>query len=529
MLPSASGKIVGAFGVAISAIPLILVGVSPWVRARLLMDPPALLQRWETIAIALIPFLGPAAVVHSSPAFGFWRVDGRSALLIAWLMSVTLAIVFEHQRQGARNRTTSVWLLSLFILFSAGVWLTIVLDTGITSLIVGIDRLGSRPCQSDSFRTMITVWESNAISDHLFLAWRSQADFDQRFSYANHVHPYLFLMYGWIALARALGGLTLWQATNTSILLPVAPLVLAFGALLARTGLLWHRTRLRDLLVLFLAIGILLTTWRLWIDLVRFNNDNPFPLQAAVLVFVYAMLLPPVRTAGAATAAAIFAALGPVHTPMVLLPTLCLFGQGGENWRDVLRRNRSVAIVCGVTLVVGVLSYIEPRLLISLKGYRSQESSFLFRSGLDGDTRYFSSLIQAAVAPCPISCCYLRTLSDLLFPALLPLAVFGALTIRREHPSAPSIGRALLFLTTPYLVSLILFPQSVSVHPYLYDHLLIIPVVVTGLLAMLAAPVQRRLTGAGLLLFLLFVAGILMSNLIAITQGLARAIAYFTH
>ena len=184
--------------------------------------------------------------------------------------------------------------------------------------------------------------------------------------------------------------------------------------------------------------------------------------------------------------------------------------------------------MCGAALIVGALSYVEPRLLMKWKGYHTQESSFLFRSGLDGDTRYFTGLLQAAALPCPVNCCYTRSLPDLLFPAVVPLALFLPWMLWLERTSAVMLGRTLLFLLTPYVMSVILFPQSVSIHPYQYDHWLVVPLVVTGLMAMLSAPVERRLKGAALLVFLLIAGGVLMSNLLGITQGLARAIAYFT-
>jgi hypothetical protein len=524
-LPSLSGRIAGAFGALVAALTLVCLAFLPRFRARLVEDPPEF-ARGKAMFLLGAPFLLPALVIGRAPTFAFWRLDGRSALLLAWLASTAVAVYFERRSPEATGRRTRS-LLMLFVVLAAGIWLTVVLDSGVGSFMMTVDRRGSRPCQSDPFTTMATVWETNPRSEHLFLAWRSQENFDHRIVYANHVHPYLLTMYGWMTAAQWRGRLTLWQASNTTILLPVLLLIGGFATLLARAGLLPSRPRPGDLLILFLATGVLLTTWRMWIDLVRFNSDNPYPLLAAMLVLIYALLLPPLRTGPAAAASAAFAALSPTYTPMLLLVIICLFGQPGSDAREVLRRNRSVVAVCAAALFAGVMSYGEPRLLIWWKGYQTQESSLLFRSGLDGDTRYFSGLFQAFVAPCPLSCCYPRTLSDLLFPAILPLAVFAPLTTRLA-PSATSIGRAVLFLGTTYLVSLILFPQSVSVHPYLYDHLFIIPVVVAGLLAMLSVCTSRRLSGGAFLTLLLFLAALLMSNLIGLAQGLARSLAFFT-
>jgi hypothetical protein len=76
-----------------------------------------------------------------------------------------------------------------------------------------------------------------------------------------------------------------------------------------------------------------------------------------------------------------------------------------------------------------------------------------------------------------------------------------------------------MFLVTPYLVSLILFPQSVAIHPYLYDHLLLIPIVVVGAAALLGDGVRERLRGTFLLGVILFMGWVIMSNLIAIARA----------
>jgi hypothetical protein len=528
ILPSTSGRIVGAGGALIALLVLVAVWLSDKARSMVLANPPGFLtDRLRALAV-VVPFVLPGLFLRTVPVLAFWRFDGRSALLVAWLISIVVAITFESDDAGAARRPSAKFLLVLFLIFSSGLWLAMVMDTGIPAVMIGIDRRGTRSCQMDLFTTIATVWQTNPPSEHLFLAWRSQDDFQHRLVYSNHVHPFLLSMYGWVRAAQKLGHLRLWQASNTTILLPIFVLIAGFITLLARNGALGGRARASRLLALFLAMGILLTTWRLWIDLIRFDSDNPYPLLAGVLVLLYALLLPPLQTRAAAIVAALFAALSPTITPLMILPVLCLFGARGQDAGDLLRRNRSVMVVCLAAIVAGAVSYLEPRVLIRWYGYQSQQSSLIFRSGLDGDTRYFSGLFQAAVAPCPVGCCYARSLSDLLLPSVVPLTVLGPLVWSWSRSQGRSVGRAFLFLVTPYLMSVIFFPQSVSIHPYLYDHWFIIPVVVSGLLAMLSPAVEERLNGAGLLTFLLFVAALLMSNFLGVVQGLARAITFFT-
>jgi hypothetical protein len=87
------------------------------------------------------------------------------------------------------------------------------------------------------------------------------------------------------------------------------------------------------------------------------------------------------------------------------------------------------------------------------------------------------------------------------------------------------LARALLFLTSPYLFSVAVFPQSVSIHPYLYDQLLFLPAVLIGAVWALSPQVQRRVRGPSVLALLLLVAALLMANLIAIAQGVRAALS----
>jgi hypothetical protein len=274
--------------------------------------------------------------------------------------------------------------------------------------------------------------------------------------------------------------------------------------------------------MLFVATGFVVTSWRFWVDFFRFNTDTPYPLLAAVLILTYAFLMPRRRTPAATVAGSTFVALSPIHLPMLLLAMGCLFGRAGRTSRDIYRRNRGIIVVGLAATVAGVVAMLTPRLLASLGGYRRMGSGLLFRTGLDGSTMYFTDILQAVWSACPTGCCGSpRSMTTVLLPAAVPLIATAWLARGSDVARrVGGLGRMLLFLCVPYLVSAIFLPQAVSIHPYLYDHLLIVPFVVTGVVAMLTPPVRARLHGVGLLVFLLGAAAILMTNLLEIAQGL---------
>jgi hypothetical protein len=514
LLPGNSGKVVAFAGAVIAAALLLFDRRGVPVEAEEPNTP-------FPVAAIVVPFLLPALSLVATPRVAFWVLNGRSWLIVAWLCAaVSLTRLDVRRRAGAEPGAPSVSPATLLAaIWSAAFWLALVCDLGVTGFVVGTDRTVYQSCQSDAFSTIFHVWETAPVRDHLFLGWKSVESFQQGTPYANHVHPYLLTMYGWSRAVRAATGLPQYVASNTIPFFYLAALVAAVTTLLARLGLLRRRSTVLGLTTLFLGYGLIVTGWRFWNDLFRYNTDNPYPLLAAAFILVYAWMLDPVRPVAAAASAAVFVALSPTHAPMAVVAVLVLFSQGAPTLKEFVRRNRVPLVVSATAVLVGAAVYLPPWLLSVWRGYAPVGSSVMFRSGLDGDTQYFSNMVQSVVAPCPRACCWGRSWVDLVYPALLPLLVLGPLARRAAPPVR--LGHLLLFLCTPYLLNVILFPQSVSIHPYLYDHFLLIPAIVTGVVAMLTAQVEGRLRGVALLGFLLFCGWILMSNLVGIAQALA--------
>jgi hypothetical protein len=506
----------GSFGLAIACAP---GRASIWAVAH-----PRQLATSRPLSVAVLAvFLLPAVALRPF-TIAFWILDPAAALICSWIAVLGLVHVLDEsagnpESSGARHHLPIV--SSLFIAWTAALWLTVVLDLGIGRYVVMADRTVNRYCQSDPLTDTFEIWRAQPASEHLFLGWRTAEAFETRNAYANHVHPYLFAMYAWSTSIEWLTGLPLYVATNTTPLFYAAVLVCAFILLISRMGLLSGRQGPTKLLALFLATGFLMTTWRFWNDLYRYNSDNPYPFLAGGFIIVYSLLLAPPRPLAAPASTALAVALSPIHTPMLMLAAACVFGTPASGIRALWTSNRVLRRALVWAAVAGLTTAFLPRVLIAWKEYHPVGSSFLFRSGLDGDTTYFQNLLQAAALPCAANCCYGRPPAELLFPAFLPAALLFWLT-RPLRGSSIAVGQLLLFTCTPYVVSLILFPQSVSIHPYLYDHLLILPVVVAGAAAAVTPAVVSRLRGPGLLVFLLFSGALIMANLLALAQGIAR-------
>jgi hypothetical protein len=517
LLPSRSGKLVALVGV-------VLASVMVWRQWSSDRDHPA--PESAPAGFLVVLFALPGIAWLSTPTLGFLHLDGRLWLVLAWLacqvvleVSDAGAQVPDHDRPSHRAVPLTV---GLFAVWACVFWMLVIWDLGVGAQILTAERT-THPCQIDPLTQMFSVWRAEPASEHLFLAWRTAASFASRTPYANHVHPYLLTMYAWVSGVRAISGSPWFVAANTTAVLYMGMILASLFVLLARMRLLYRCRGLKGLLVIFTAAGFVVTTWRFWADLLQFNTDNPYPLLAAVFVLVYAFLQTPARPAPAVAAAVTFVALSPIHLPMLVLAVVCLFGTPAANVREIVQRNRLVLSIIVWSTIVGVAVMVAPRLLIAWKGYGSTSSDFLFRSGLDGDTTYFSSIFQAAWSACPLNCCGSpRPVSRLLLPASLPLAVFASAVMLGDQSRRLRPARMLMFLLTPYFLSVIFFPQAVSIHPYLYDHLLLVPVVVTGASMMLEQEVRDRLRGSVLLAFILFMAGVIMSNLIAIAQALAH-------
>jgi hypothetical protein len=362
------------------------------------------------------------------------------------------------------------------------------------------------------------IWETHAATEHLFLIWYNPEQFARHQVYTNHLHPYLFSLYGLTKLGQLVTGFPMYVGRN---LTPFAIITLGLTAVVAVVGRAVTAPRTgttRYHATLFLALGVFLTNWQYWVALYTINFDNVFPIIAFLAVIVWACAQPRVSRDNAAIvvgSAILFAALGWIYTPLIVLAIIVYFG------RDAMRTVEAKRVLIGTVvaaLVLGTSVYALPRLLAALKGYTLESSSFMFRSGLDGDAQYFQNVAQAVFEPLIATW---RTRWGVA-AACLPLLLCVWWGPWRGRIGRRRLLGPLVFVTSPYVFSAAIFPQSVSIHPYLYDHLFVQPILILGVAGTLSASFQRRLRGPYLLLALLLVAIVLMSNLVSIAQAVRK-------
>jgi hypothetical protein len=465
----------------------------------------------------LVLLAGPVALEWLSPTVAFARLDGRYAILALWLGLICVALAEAGSTnpiggRAGRPQRPIPWLTAAFVCVAGLLWLVAVCDAGMITAALKQDR-------NDRFTQFFGVWTRTPASRHWFLAFFNQAYLDGRSVYTNHLPPYLFSTY---AAARALSvieGVPLWGGVQ---LLPVVKMLVGIAGFAALTAC-W-RGRVERVLPfyasLFVGVGLVVSEPHYWTSLSLYNVDNVFPLVVFLSLPVFATASPSFRIArkGGTLSLAIYSAYAWIYTPLMLAALWCAFSRRAATVSGWMRRNRPLAVTSATSVAVFAIAYSWPRALVWWRGDTGTSSEFLFRSGLDGDTRYFHDIVQAVFVPI---CCNERPGWTMIFPGLTLLLVAAAASWQ-DPKDRRTLGRLFLFVSAPYWFSLALAPQAVSIHPYMYDLFLFVPATIVGAAGMLLPSVQRRLRGFGALGFLLLAGMLLSAHFTSLAQVARR-------
>ncbi|MFD2643985.1 hypothetical protein [Pseudomonas japonica] len=347
------------------------------------------------------------------------------------------------------------------------------------------------------------VWHSESLAQHGFLTFLTADAYAKHEAYANHSTVYLWFMRGLFQLQQWAPALTM-RMTGATL------------AMLASLGVIWFSVRRpllaisdwrRGLLVLA-AFLYFLTLPGFWISLGKFNVDNGF-----VFVFPLLMLTSVLLERDSAKGKAFW--ISSLSLCLVMPMASALFSVFMLGMALLVHRGEKRRIMASLILMaVSIVVYLQPVLVAKALGFSSENSTWLFRSGLDGDMRFYGNFIDSVVAPQ-----FNRPFYLIAIPVLLLCVQFAycrwqsAVSALASHQVSDTHG--ILQLFSVYLLMLLFWPQAVSIHPYLYDALLVGPLVAWAVINF----ATREAFSSHYLVWLFVLAFLIQFNLTKIAQA----------
>ncbi len=353
--------------------------------------------------------------------------------------------------------------------FAAGIILTIFLGL---SLVHGLGFIriiqAVSPLQERLRDVTFPIWDHYPFYQHGFLVFMTPEDLGGGVAYSNHSVGYLLFMYLFYKIELAVPQLPM-RAVTAGFEMLFSVVAMLYVGLAGQQA----RIRLHHGILILLGVMFFLTMPGYWISAGKFNVDNPAHFQFPLLLLV-AYRIGRGDFSGFKLWVPLGALCATVPTSAALLGAFLLVSSAGRAAFD--KRLFKLAVV---VIVASAAIYLQPVVISKLLSFKSVNSSWLFRSGLDGDTTYFSNVLNSVANPFFHRPFYLLAIPIGLLLAQLVMIRFQAQKNINQGWAMPSIGSPGLFfgvLFSPYLFFTLLWPQAVSIHPYIFDFLLIAPV-----------------------------------------------------
>lgn len=355
--------------------------------------------------------------------------------------------------------------------------------------LIGVYKLGFREAadqiagQPERLRDVtFYIWENYAASKHGYLVFTSLDNFNKNIAYSHHSTAYLFYMYSLYKIEMLVPA---FQMRIVSALINIMSLAGVVFYMISNDAK--KITFIKGLLIL-LAVIFMVSMPGYWISAARFNVDNLFPLifniLALISFFIYQDNGNGKKVWISILLLSIFSPISAVIFGLALF--LYSFRLDGINMR--------LFKFAAVVTLVGCIFYMQAPFVSKMLGFTSSNSGWLFRSGLDGDTAYFSNALMSIISPQ-----FPRPLHIIAIPIFLLLAqvlyfrvVDGiAKSEDREIDVVPTSSGTEIFyflIFSQYIFMWLLWPQAIAIHPYLYDYLFIAPASVLIVLNFLKFP-----------------------------------------
>jgi hypothetical protein len=314
------------------------------------------------------------------------------------------------------------------------------------------------------------IWDQHSVLKHGFLVFIKPTGFQDGIGYSNHSTAYLLFMYLFYKIEM--------YVPKFSMRVVVAYLeMLFFTATVTYIALsgLKERIKFNQGLLVLLALMFLVTMPDFWISAGKFNVDNPFHLQVPLLLLV-AHKISNNESSGTKLWIPLgtFCAFFPMMTALLgaYLAVSSIRNEGQA--KHILKLSLLI-------IFISVIVYLQPVITAKILGFSSANSTWLHRAGLEGDTSSFNNVLNSIFKPFYPRPAYLLLVPMCLLLAQLVFIRAKGVSIENGKKIPAGGGNSTVFygvIFSQYLVIALLWPQSVSIHPYLYDFLLVGPICV---------------------------------------------------
>lgn len=306
------------------------------------------------------------------------------------------------------------------------------------------------------------IWENNPITSHWFLTFDNRwSQFEAKKFYHGYTPPFLFIYYIPLKVIKWFSGLNYEYSIRFSPFINGVLYSLILPAVMVRSFSCDPKAKARFLLLIVSSVVVTLSIPDLWTGTLLFDADNVFPLTA-LFQFVAASAIIGVTSHNSRksvlSAYIILGAFG------ILAPIGAAFFGCALLIYSLVEDRSPLLRLALFSIAVGVSSYVGIQLLGKLAGLQSIGSSFVERSGLNGNAQMFSNSISAFFSTTIQA--QARAYSFFIGGTIAWTIAFG-LQFFVERVARVHVAVFLLF--APVLLDLFVFPQSHAVHPYLYD------------------------------------------------------------
>lgn len=310
-----------------------------------------------------------------------------------------------------------------------------------------------------------SIWESLPFREHGYLIFDSRwKPIESGSAYHGYSHLYTFFYYIPVKLINMVFDIPYSYAIRISPYYTASIIAIIFPLCISMFLLKKDKPiSLLDYLFLNVASFSFLLIPDLWTGYLVYDADNGFPLLSILYILLVSVLFGNHQYSlkQIIVFCMLFVLFLPTGGTLFALPLLVLaISCKAKNYN---------LFWAGLTLFFGgIIHYFAKKVYTSILGLSISGSGLWYRSGLDGDSTYFTNALTAILTPC----CQadLRPYS-FVFPALILGVVAIGITLfnKTDEYTKSKISRTTFLLIAAGLFSAIFFPQSVSIHPYLYD------------------------------------------------------------